>query len=159
MRVTGGVLFVAFLSMVTLVATSPNRFLYDEPYFANYVSLLHQYRFTPRLLNSLNAAPGPLSAVVQVIFEPLTQRRPVAMRLVNVFSLIMLTLVLVMWLKREGNDYWVAGCSVLVVPMTWVVAGMALSEMSAMVFVTLSLYLQLEGWMRLTRVVRYSHGF
>jgi hypothetical protein len=29
--------------------------------------------------------------------------------------------------------------------MTWVVAGMALSEMSAMVFVTLSLYLQLRG--------------
>jgi hypothetical protein len=33
----------------------------------------------------------------------------------------------------------------MVVPMTWVVAGMALTEMSAMVFVTLSLYLQLRG--------------
>jgi len=145
MRVTGGILLVAFLAMVTLVATSPNRFLYDETYFANYVSLLHQHGFTPSFLNSLNAAPGPLSAVVQVIFEPLTQLRPVAMRFVNVVSLIALALVLVMWLKREGNEYWVAGCSVLVVPMTWVVAGMALSEMSAMVFVTLSLYLQLRG--------------
>jgi len=145
MRATGGVLLVAFLAMVTLAATSPNRFLYDETYFADYVSLLHQEGFTPKFLSSLNAAPGPLSAVVQVIFEPLTQLRPVAMRLVNVFSLIALALVLVLWLKREGNDYWVAGCSVLVVPMTWVVAGMALSEMSAMVFVTLSLYLQLRG--------------
>jgi hypothetical protein len=50
-----------------------------------------------------------------------------------------------MWLKREGNDYWVAGCSALVVPMTWVVGGLALSEISAMVFVTLSLYLLLKG--------------
>lgn len=120
---TGGVLLVAFLALVTLVAMSPNRFLYDETYFADYVSLLHQYGFTPTFLNSLNAAPGPLSAIVQVIFEPLTHLRPVAMRFVNVFLLATLALVLVIWLKREGNEYWVAGCSVLAVPMTWVVAG------------------------------------
>jgi hypothetical protein len=144
-RVTGGVLLIAFLGLVTLVATSPNRFIYDETYFADYVSLLHQYGFTLTFLNSLNAAPGPLSAFVQVIFEPLTHLRPVAMRFVNVFLLASLTLVLVMWLKREGNEYWVAGCSVLVAPMTWVVAGMALSEMSAMLFIALSLCLQLRG--------------
>lgn len=145
MRVTGGVLLIAFLAMVTLVAKSPNRFIYDETFFANYVSLLHQHGFTPRFLNSLNAAPGPLSAVVQVIFERLTRLQPVAMRFVSVFSLMALALVLVAWLKKKGNDYWLAGCSVLVVPMTWVVAGMALSEISAMLFVTLSLYLQLRG--------------
>jgi hypothetical protein len=144
-RVTGAVLLVAFLALVTLVAMSPNRLLYDEAYFADYVSRLHQYGFSPRFLNSLNAAPGPLCAVVQVIFEPLTHLRPVAMRFVNVFLLATLILVLVTWLKREVNEYWVAGCSVLVVPMTWIVAGMALSEMSAIVFVALSLYLQFRG--------------
>jgi hypothetical protein len=145
MHLTAGVLLVAFLAMVTLVAKSPHRFIYDETFFANCVLLLHQNGFTPRFLNSLNAAPGPLSTVVQAIFEPLTRLRPVAMRFVNVFSLVVLALVLVAWLKRKGNDYWVAGCSVLVVPMTWVVAGMALSEISAMVFAALSLCLQLRG--------------
>jgi hypothetical protein len=145
MRVTLSVLLVAFLALVTLVARSPNRFLYDETYFANYVSLLHRYGFTPMFLNSLNAAPGPLCAVVQVVFEPLTKLRPVEMRFVNVLSLIAVTLILVASLKSRGNDYWAAGFSVLVVPMVWLVAGMALSEMPAMVFVTLSLYLQLRG--------------
>jgi hypothetical protein len=144
-RATLCVLVVAFLALVTLVAKSPNRLLYDETYFANYVSLLHQYGFTPTFLNSLNAAPGPLCAVVQVLFEPLTKLRPVEMRFLNVFSLIAVTLILVTSLKRMGDDYWAAGFSVLVVPMVWPVAGMALSEMSAMVFVTLSLYLQLRG--------------
>ena len=144
-RATGCLLLVAFLGLVTLVATSPNRFLYDEVYFADYVSLLHKYGFTPTFLNSLNAAPGPLSAIVQVTFEPLTHLRPVAMRFVNVFLLATLTLLLVVQLKSEGNEYWVAACSVLMVPMTWVVAGMALSEMSAIVFVALSLYSQLRG--------------
>jgi hypothetical protein len=145
LRATGGLLVIAFLALATLVAMSPNRLLYDEPYFANYVSLLHRYGFTSTFLNSLNAAPGPLSAVIQLIFEPVTRLRPVAMRFVNVFLLVALVLVLVMWLKRGASDYWVAGGSVLVVPMTWVVAGMALSEMPAMFFVTLSLYLQLRG--------------
>jgi hypothetical protein len=142
---TGGFQLLAFLVLFRLVATSPPRFLYDEPYFANYISLLHQHGFTTKFLISLNAAPGPLCAIVQVIFEPLTQLRPVAMRLGNVFLLIVVVLILVMWLKKQRDDYWVAGLSVLVVPMTWVVAGMALSEMSALMFVTLSLYLQLKG--------------
>lgn len=145
MRVTLSVLLVAFLALVTLVARSPDRLLYDETYFVNYVSLLHRYGFTPTFLNSLNAAPGPLCAVVQVTFEPLTKLRPVEMRFVNVFSLVVVALILVASLNRKGNDYWAAGFSVLVVPMVWLVAGLALSEMSAMVFVTLSLYLQLRG--------------
>lgn len=144
-RVTGGILLLAFLALVTMVAMSPNRFLYDETYFVDYISLLHRYGFTPTFLNSLDAAPGPLSAIVQVAFEPMTHLRPVAMRFVNVLLLATLTSLLAIRLKREANEYWVAGCSVLIVPMTWVVAGMALSEMSAMMFVMLSLYLQLRG--------------
>lgn len=146
MRVTGGLLLVAFLALITLVATSPHHFLYDEPYFANYIPLLHQYGLTTKFMNSLTGAAGPLYAFVHVVFEPLTQLQPVRMRLVNVLLLVMVTGTLAAWLKRQKwSDYGVAGCSVLVVPMTWVVAGMALSEMSAMVFVTLSLYLQLRG--------------
>jgi hypothetical protein len=145
MRVTLSVMLVAFLALVTLVAKSPNRFLYDETYFANYILLLNRYGLTPTFLNSLNAAPGPLCAFVQATFEPLTKLRPVEMRFVNVFSLITVTLILVTSLKLKANDYWSAGLSVLVVPMVWLVGGMALSEMSAMVFVTLSLYLQLRG--------------
>ena len=145
-RVTGGLLLTSFLALVMLVATSPHRFLYDEPYFANYIPLLHQYGLTAKFMNSLTGTAGPLYAFVYVVFEPLTQMQPARMRLVNVLLLIMVAGMLAAWLKQQKwSDYGVAGCSVLVVPMTWVVAGMALSEMSAMVFVTLSLYLQLKG--------------
>ena len=145
MRATACVLCSAFLAMLILVAKSPDRYLYDEPFFARYISLLHHDGFTPKFLDALDAAPGPLSAVVQVTFEPLTHLRPVAMRFVNVFLMVLVALILAMWLKTRGNDYWIAALSVLVVPMTWVVAGLALTEISAMVFVTLSLYLQLKG--------------
>lgn len=145
-RVTGGLLVVAFLALLMLVATSPHRFLYDEPYFANYIPLLHQYGLTAKFMNSLTGTVGPLYAFVHVAFEPLTNLQPVRMRLVNVFLLVVVAGILASWLKRQKcSDYGVAGCSVLVVPMTWVLAGLALSEMPALVFVTLSLYLQLRG--------------
>ncbi|MDR9900965.1 hypothetical protein G7B40_041905 [Aetokthonos hydrillicola Thurmond2011] len=145
MTVNGFILAAAFFALVTLVAKSPNRFVYDEPYFSNYISLFHQHGFTPKFLNSLNAAPGPLSAIVQAIFEPLTHLRPVAMRFVSVFLLLVSALVLGALLKKDGRGNWVAAASVLAVPMTWVVGGMALSEVSAMMLVTLSLYFQTKG--------------
>jgi hypothetical protein len=144
-RITGGILLVAFLAMLVLVVNSPDKFIYDESYYVEYVSLLHRYGFTEKFLKSLTGFAGPLYAVFQLLFEPLTKLRPVAMRFVNVFTLVVLTSVLARRLRREGGHYWVAACSVLVVPMTWVMSGLALTEMPAMLFVTLSLYLQLRG--------------
>ena len=37
-------------------------------------------------------------------------------------------------------DFWATPLLVLVVPMTWVLSGMALTEAPALLFVTLSLY-------------------
>jgi hypothetical protein len=144
--VTGGLLVVSSFALVLLVVTSPGKFLYDEPYFANYIPLLHQYGPTTRFLNSLTGTVGPLYALVHVAFEPLTKLQPARMRLINVLLLVTVVWILAAWLKRQRcSDYLVASCSVLVVPMTWVLAGMALSEMPALMFVTLSLYLQLRG--------------
>ncbi|MBL8227503.1 MAG: hypothetical protein JNL98_03465 [Bryobacterales bacterium] len=138
-------LFV-MLGFVFVVANSPNRFLYDEPYFVNYVPLLHEHGFTPNFLNSLTGAAGPLYAVIHRICEPFTHLQPPRMRLVNVLLLCVLTGVLASAVKRylPSRRWFVIG-GVLVVPMTWVTAGMALSEMPAMLFVALSLYCQLKG--------------
>jgi hypothetical protein len=151
-RLTGCLLIIAFLVLIVLVVMSPHRFVYDEHFFANYITLFHQYGFTSRFMNSLTGTVGPLYAFVQVVFEPLTQLNPVGMRLVNVFLLLMVAAVLAAWTKgKKRSDYWIEGCSVLVVPMTWVLAGLALSEMSALICVTLSLCLLLRGLESLER--------
>jgi hypothetical protein len=146
MLTTGGILALALLSFVSLVICSPHRLLYDETFFVSYIPLLHKYGLTTEFLNSLPAAPGPLYSFLHIALEPLTHLEPVRMRLVNVFLLALVATTLMAWLKQEGrHDYGVTGCSILVMPMTWVVGGMALSEMPAMLFVTVSLYLQLRG--------------
>ncbi len=146
MRVAGAVLLVAFLGLVIMVATSPDSFLHDGPEYIKYVPLLRRHGLTEAFLDSLPGAAGPLYAFVHLAFAPLTDLRPVGMRLVNVALLVVVAGILAAWLRQQNcRDYLVAAGSILIVPMTWVMAGLALTEMPAMVFATLSLYLLLNG--------------
>jgi len=146
MRTACAVLLVAFLGLATIVATSPPDYLYDEEAYANYVPLLHQHGLAGEFLVSLTGAAGPLYAFVHFALEPVTDLLPIRMRLVNVAFLVVVAGILAAWLKRRScSDYLAASASILVVPMTWVLAGLALTEMPAMVFATLSLYMQLRG--------------
>lgn len=144
-RTTGVVLVLALFALIILVAKSPHRLLYDEPFFAQYVALLQSYGFTAKFLRALDGGPGPLCAVVQAAFAPLSHLRPVAMRFVNLSLLVVVALVLTACCEGRKSVRWLTGFSVLIVPMSWVLGGMALSEMSAMLFVTLSLYFQFRG--------------
>jgi hypothetical protein len=140
------VLLVAFLGLVATVATSPPDYLYDEEAYANYVPLLRQHGLTEEFLVSLTGGAGPLYAFVHRALEPLTNLSPVRMRLVNVALLVVVAGILAAWLRRQDRpDYLLASCTILVVPMTWVLAGMALTSMPALVFVSLSLYVLLRG--------------
>jgi len=136
----------AFSLLIALVAMSPNRFLHDELFYKDYLPLLHRDGLTPLFLNSLYGTVGPLYAFVHIAFEPITHLEPVRMRLLNVFLLLVTayTLRSCLSLHKQSNS-WLSAGSVLFVPMVWVTAGMALTEMPAMFFVTLSLYLQLRG--------------
>ncbi|MBI3197713.1 MAG: hypothetical protein HYZ40_09415 [Rhodospirillales bacterium] len=140
------VLLLAALVLVATVATSPPSFVYDEPDYVNYVFLLRRYGLTEEFLEALTGGAGPLYAFVHRALEPLTNLSPVKMRLVNVALLAVVAGILAGWLKRQDRpDYLLAGCTILVVPMTWVLAGMALTSMPALVFVSLSLYALLRG--------------
>ena len=159
-RLATVVLFVAFFILVTTVALSPPEFIYDEPDYMQYVALLRQHGLTEQFLDALTGGAGPLYAFVHRAFEPLTHLNPVRMRLVNVAFLAMVAGILAAWLRRRNRaDYLPASCAILAVPMTWVLAGMALTSMPALVFVTLSLYLLLRGVEALEREGRVLAWF
>lgn len=140
------VLLLAGLALVVTVATSPLNFVYDEASYVNYVPLLRRHGLTGEFLDALTGGAGPLYAFLHRALEPLTNLNPVRMRLTNVVLLAVVAGILAAWLKRQDRpDYLLAACSILVVPMTWVLAGMALTSMPALVFLSLSLYALLRG--------------
>jgi hypothetical protein len=53
-----GLLAVGFAVLVVQAALSPGRLTYDEPYFANYVALLHEHRLS---LAAIGCAAGAVA--------------------------------------------------------------------------------------------------
>lgn len=132
----------ACISLLWLIIQSPDRFIYDEKFFVEYLSLLHQHGFSHEFLVSLPGGPGPLVALVQFIAEPITFVTPVGMRLVN-FALLSL-IIFMLWKMCKidgGGNYLYVALSALTVPMTWVMSGLALTEIPAMLFVTASMFI------------------
>jgi hypothetical protein len=129
------------ISLAWLIIQSPDRFIYDEVLFIKYVALLHQHGFSREFLLSLPAAPGPLVGVVQFLFSPITYLEPVRMRFVN-FALLSLVVVFLwkMQPSSTNSNYLRTALSALTIPMTWVLSGLALTEVPAMVFVTASIF-------------------
>ncbi|WP_407185009.1 hypothetical protein [Bradyrhizobium centrosematis] len=127
---------LGLIALCVAVITSPNRFIYDEVFFIKYVDLLKTHGFSREFMLSLPGAPGPLVGVVHYLAEPLTSLKPANMRLVN-FS-IFLAVVLIVSRMTPGKNIWVAALIAMSVPMVWVIAGLALSEMPAMLCVAAS---------------------
>lgn len=140
------VMAIALLAFIAIVGFSPHHFLYDEPYYVTYISLLHQHGLTVAFIKSVPGPAGPLYAFVHVVAEPVTHLDPVRMRFVNVSLLLGVMVILGAYLRLQKQlDFWATPLLVLVVPMTWVLSGMALTEAPALFFVTLSLYFLLRG--------------
>ncbi len=145
-HLTGAVLILALLSLIGLVLASPPILFFDEPAYAQYARLLRQHGPTAQFLTALPGSAGPLHAFVQILFEPITGSAAIGTRLVNVFLLTLLIAALAGILRRRSATYpWISAASVLMLPAVWVIAGLALTEIPAILVATISLALLLRG--------------
>jgi len=139
--------------LVTLVLLSPRDFRFDEPVFVANLQLLAEVGPGPALLRNLTEqSPGPLYQYVHAVLRPLTGWAPIAMRLANL-GLFLLVGVLLQraagdeaGVVTEGRPLGIARgtireafASILRAPPSWVVAGLALTEVPAMLFLAASL--------------------
>jgi hypothetical protein len=131
-----------FGALVALVVSSPAKFLYDERYFADNFPLLRELGPGAEFVRSLKfQSPGPLYQYLHAVLEPVTGLAPVPMRVANLCLFVIVALIL----HRFGATATPAnGRSILPMllraPTTWVTAGLALTEMPAILFLTASLF-------------------
>ena len=127
-----------------LVAMSGTTLVYDEPYYMDVVASVHEHGLSARFLQNVPGPAGPLHALVHYVLEPLSHLRPPRVRFVNLALLgVMIGGV---WgiarLQRSARPF-LTSLSVVSIPMTWVVAGLALTEIPAMCLAVLALLLLL----------------
>jgi 4-amino-4-deoxy-L-arabinose transferase-like glycosyltransferase len=135
---------LGFVVLLTCVLLSPHSLIYDEVYHLPLVGLLNQYGLSYRFLRGTGqSAPGPLYSIIHYIFQPLTDLEAPAIRLVNILLLLLLILVLSLTLQKifKIPRALVSSLAIMGLPMIWVITGMALTEISAMLLATLSVFL------------------
>jgi hypothetical protein len=130
---------VQFIILIGFIFAHPVPPHYDEPWYLGTVKLLHEKGLSRQFLLDLPGPAGPLYTLVHAVFEPITHLRPPAVRLVNPLLLILTMGATYAALRRRDSADAASGTvAMLGVPMTWVICGMALTEMPAMLFVALS---------------------
>ena len=127
--------------LIYLIAKSPLYSIYDESIFVENLKLLEKLGLNNTFLISLkNQSPGPLYQIIHSIFSPIGNNSMIGMRLINLglFLLTMFFTYLILSKKRHAIE--ITGMY-LALPMTWVIVGMALSEIPSMLFCVIFLYL------------------
>lgn len=124
--------------LVLLAITTKAPATYDEPLHMSTLALLDEKGFSADFIRGLTQGPGPLYTVLQWAAGPLTDRTVPGIRLVNVaglFVLLALTRPLIA-AARALEGPWILASSLIALPVMWKAAGLALTEMPAMVFLT-----------------------
>ncbi len=115
-------------------------FCYDEPYYLENVEILHQLGLSQAFMLQLKGPAGPLHGLIHFVVEPLTDLQVKPTRMVNIV-LALLTLFMTYLLVKHFNPSNSSSAFLLFsVPMIFPTTGMALTEIPAMLFFVLGLY-------------------
>jgi hypothetical protein len=123
-------------TLLLLILFSIRKYIYDERIFVSNLIVIEKYGISAELFTEMrNQSPGPLYQIVHYLCKPLTRYDPRAMRILNYLFLWILIAFIHSILKFYKIDRaWPQALSIIAVPMTWAVAGMALSEIPAILF-------------------------
>lgn len=143
-RLTNSEIVILLSGLITLIAllfTFTRPPFYDEDDYLQNVALLHQYGFSNTYLIKLTGSAGPLYSTVHYLLEPFTRLQAPYIRLVNIVMLLGAVFFISRTLKLLGYSSWTYSLSIMAIPMTYVVSGLALTEVPAIFFLSAGLYL------------------
>lgn len=146
-------LIAGWVALVILQLIFRRAPFYDEDEYLSNVALLHQYGWGKNYLVHLIGSAGPLFSVVHFIFEPLTNLSAPYVRFVNTGFLVGVTYFtyLTIGLLNFQNRFY--ALFIMAIPMTYVIGGLALTEVPAIFFFSAAIYLVIRS-IRLPRGVK-----
>ncbi len=127
----------ALTIMLLILFRSPASFIHDEASFYSNLELMSEIGLTKDfLLTMREQSPGPLYQIVHAALRPITGPQVRSVRLVNAACLIGAILLVAGLVQDRGRErrLVIAG-SMLAIPGSWVIGGMALTEAPAMLCV------------------------
>lgn len=142
----GAIAFVLAI-LVLMITTSPPRLCYDEVYHFEQTRLISRFGLKAGLNSQENlSSAGPLFSAIQLLGAPITHLRPPAVRYINWCCLILVVVITAIQLRRyQSAAPMFASGLILAVPFLWPAAGLALTELPALMAFALFLLLFQQG--------------
>jgi hypothetical protein len=140
-----------FLVLALTALLSPRGLTYDEPlHLAGARLLASGASLGDLLLASLPSAAGPLFPLLHWLLHPLTGFNPHLLRVVNLVLLLVAIVFEFLTLRAlEVLTAFPLALATVAVPIVWVSAGMALTEMPAIAMMSVAVYLATDALRRL----------
>ncbi len=131
-----GVSCIALLAI--LIGISPKHLCYDEPYHLGLAEAVGKSGLQAALTAPDNqSAAGPLFPIIHSTLSSVTKLAAPSVRWVNFICLILVIGMISFTLRNEvSNHPWAGSIGILAVPFLWPAAGMALTEMPALLAFT-----------------------
>lgn len=152
------VLAIVLGALALMIASSPVRLCSDEVFHLKATHLIDQLGLKAGLNSPENpSSPGPLFSAIQLLAAPLTHLQPPAVRYINWFCLVVVISITAFQLHRNqaASPLFAAGL-LLAVPLLWTPAGLALTELPALVAFALFLLLFQQGLEKPETSLRYG---
>ncbi|MCE9591586.1 MAG: hypothetical protein K8S99_13805 [Planctomycetes bacterium] len=127
-----------FITLLVIIARSPHEWAYDEQYYIVTVRDLRDLGPTLEYLRGYKYLAGPLYGVIHLAASPLTHLSAPAIRFVNPVLLVALMAVTAATMRRmHAPNPWTLAITLIAIPPIWIVTGIALTEIPAMLCVAL----------------------
>lgn len=135
--------FLMFLCLLLLVgfASPKSSFIYDEIFFVRNLPLVEKYGISDQLFQNLSLQmPGPLYQIIHYCFKYLSNYSPIGMRVVNCFFYFLIVFIsfkslAILKLEKPFSQ----ALKSIFIPAVWVIVGMTLSEIPAILICTISI--------------------
>ena len=144
--ITAIILFCLLFIVTSLRYEAP---FWDELYYLENIQILKDLGFTKNFLLQYKGPAGPTYALVHYILSPLTNLESPYVRLVNVVFLFFSMFLLYLTMKKingEKANNLVFTLSTLAIPTIYTITGMALTEIFAIFFLSIYLYLLVSAY-------------
>lgn len=140
------VCIAGFCILFCFVARTGPTLVYDEPYYFTTIDLLDQHGLSLTFVREYSEGAGLLNNVMHWLLAPITGLKAPWIRWINPLILVLTVYCTCLMLRLCGSPAPGASALCLIgIPYTWVLAGMALTEMLAILLSALSVLCLLQG--------------
>lgn len=152
---------ISFLSLLLFTLFNSHPIFWDEEYYLSNISRYQELGFSYEFFRGFKGPAGPTHTLVYLVPTKLFNYSVPYIRLINIillaFSVQLIYLIIKKVYGEKLNNVFAKVVGVLSVPMVFVISGLVLTEIPAIFFLLLTIYLLVDTLFNKSFLIKFSY--